>query len=238
MVCLVLLAAAPSAIADVVTFVQFATIGPEGQGFEYTNHGTNATFANQFAQGIPVFVTLAEQFSHGLPSGQLAHIFLTSQTSEPVHMVGSQFEERFPANPVNMLHIVLDNPPMGRGSNLLTLEFTGTLGGQGQSGFLRGSNTSELHDTVIFSSDYFDFTESTERAFALSFSSIINEMDPQSGLVVADNGFFESFTASGTGTFNTNFGPAVPEPSSLVLTAFGVLGLAGAAYRRRRTTLR
>jgi hypothetical protein len=92
---------------------------------------------------------------------------------------------------------------------------TVTTGSPALSGNLGGQTASFFATTptqnVTFSSDFLTFANTTERNFALSFSNIT----PQ--LSLGPGGFFDSFTAAGTGTFASS-----PRPLALAPTAAAV----------------
>ena len=117
--------------------------------------------------------------------------------------------------------------------NLLTVSFSGDLKGviNGHGASVQGS--SDVGDTVIFSSDFLDFSKTQSRTLALSLSGI----NPALGINA--NGYLNSFTGDGTGTFSSTPAPnpsAVPQPASLVLLSLGLglLGLPACRAARRR----
>src|SRR5262249_39403341 len=187
-----------------VTFAQFVQVQPSNQNFVYTNEsGTGATF-NSIDSGNPVMVTFFESLAHGLTGPQAAHLYLSSSTSSPAGLgADGLLHEHFPTA-TNTLSIVLDNPPGGR-SNFLTVTYSDDLSGQinSRAGNLKASDSSFPPNMVSYTSDWFDFTGSTEHSFALSFTSIIS--DDGRGLNLGDGNFYHSFTTSGTGTFDTSF---------------------------------
>jgi hypothetical protein len=83
---------------------------------------------------------------------------------------------------------------------------------------------------VSFSSDFLDFSATTQRTFDVNLSALSNPLLPS-----ADN-FLNSFTSPGTATFASAPAPAlvtfVPEPSSLALFTLGCGALAGWRWRR------
>jgi hypothetical protein len=117
----------------------------------------------------------------------------------------------------------------GNGSRdiLLQVVFTPfTFSGSGGSG---GFSASSLSGFVSFSSDFLDFSNTTQRDIGLSFSSILP------GLSIGANGFFNNFTAAGTGTFSSNPVPMfIPEPSTYLMMGVALVGMFGFAVRRRR----
>jgi hypothetical protein len=221
--------------ADVVTFAQFIQQSVSQQDFVYANNGPNATFGSASA-GIPIFLLVTDGFAPSLPQVEPAHLFLTSSTttSTLLPVPPDQFmRQHFPAA-ANMLQVVLDKPVDGK-TNFLTVSFSdGFLSGRLGSTLasLKASDADSANPSkVSFSSDFIDFSGATEHGLSLSFSSVVS-MDGTGNLQLADNGFFKSFTSSGTGTFD--FAAPVPEPSGLFLAAFGLLGVLGLAWQRRR----
>jgi hypothetical protein len=224
--------------ADVMSFAQFQQVVPSERLFVYTNNGGQSATFNSEAAGVRVMLTFDEsQAMHGLSGIQMAHLFLEGSTTSPASRVPDPDNPgRFLLNEVfptatNMIRIVLDNPVMGF-TNFLTVRYSDVFSGNegATSGGLRASAPG---DTVVFTSDFFNFNGSQNNDFSLSFSSIINDLDPLLGLQQGTGNFLQSFTASGSGTFAADFGGEVPEPSTILLAGCGVLGLLGAAYRRR-----
>lgn len=109
-------------------------------------------------------------------------------------------------------------------ANLLTASFTDApLVGGGSSAVFFDSQPGV--GNVVFSSDFLDFSSSTARDFALSFSGL-------------SNGFGSAtWTADATGTFAANSielpGGFIPEPATWGMMILG-FGGAGVLLRRRR----
>lgn len=226
-----------AARADVVTFAQFNQQRVSDQDFAYANSGTSAAF-NSASQGIPIYLSITDGFAPGLDRLQLAHLFLTSTTSAatmPLAPPDQLVREHFTGT-ANAIQILLDTPVNGK-RDFLTVTFSdGLLSGRlnGTEASLKTSDTDSGNPSRVgFLSDFIDFTNAIEHGLSLSFSSV-NATVGGGFLQLADNGFLKSFTAAGTGTFDTAF-PAiatVPEPSSLVLAALGLIGLFSLARAR------
>jgi hypothetical protein len=203
------------------------------QDFIYSNNGTSASF-NSVAQGIPIFLMIADGFAPSLGRVQAAHFFLTSTTTDATipPVSPDDFTRQHLTNPANSIHVVLDTPFAGQ-TNFLTVMFSnGLLSGRlnATEASLKTSDAdSGNRSRVDFTSDFIDFSNAIEHGFSLSFSSV-NSADGSGNLQMEDS-FFKSFLASGTGTFDTSFASPVAEPCSLILAAFGLLGVLGLAYK-------
>ncbi len=229
------LLAAPAADAQLTTFAQFFQ-NTGGNPFSYTSTGT----AGSGGSALFGVNTLAIDFRYfsiaGLPADlsalQAAHLTFTSFTTLGPTSSGSGFDEIFNGSGVNsaMITITRDTPALeGSGSRtvLLQVVFTPfTFHGSGGSGSFSASS---LSGTVTFSSDFLSFSSAVQRDVGLSFSSILPS------LAVGANGFFQNFTAAGTGTFSSDPVPDfIPEPSTYaMLAAAAAVGLAGLVRRRR-----
>ena len=112
-------------------------------------------------------------------------------------------------------------------ANLLTVAFTdAVLNGGGTAGVFFDSEPGV--GTIVYTSDFLLFTNSTIESFALSFSDLSNAFGG------------DSWTADATGTFAVNTfdrpGGVIPEPGTWAMMIIG-FGAAGAMIRRRRAAL-
>jgi hypothetical protein len=223
--------------ADVITFAQFTQQMVSDPGFLYANNGTNAGF-NSLAGGIPILLTIADGFAPGLDRVESARLVLSSSTTAAAipPMPPDQFTQQHFTGATNVLQILLATPVDGK-TNFLTATFTDALfSGRLNSSVASlktnaGSGSGALQ--MSFTSDFLAFTDATELGLSLSFSSLLSS-DGSGGLQMGDNGFLKSFTASGTGTFDTLVAP-IAEPPSLVLATIALLGLLRLAWKARRT---
>ena len=209
-----------------MTFAQFTQINVGDQNFVYSNNNTSADFST-ISGGNPILLGIADSVRPtGLASSQDAHLFLSASTASAVAVSGTTLSQAFPSA-TNTIRILLDTPFQGH-SNFLTVTFSGRLGGElgTHSGI---SQASDASDIVTYSSDVIDVSGFIEHSFALSFSSILTAGGQ--GLQVAPNGFVESFTTSGSGTFDA---AVIPEPPSLLLAGMATIAFAGFGLWRKR----
>ncbi len=128
--------------------------------------------------------------------------------------------------------ITVGNVTYAPGSNLLSGTFTAAdLSGQ-QNGSAGGINDSTLSgSSVVYTSDFLDFTNVATRDFALSLTSI-NPVLVQANA----SSSLRTFRASAGGTFASDPAPiinGVPEPAiwGMMIAGFGIVGFQS---RRRR----
>lgn len=124
------------------------------------------------------------------------------------------------------------NTTFAAGSNLLSGSFGGaSILGRGVGGSL-GAST-QGGDTVVFTSDFLDFSAVTDSDLSLSLTGVSPSFARLSSAALS------GFTATGGGTFSSD-GVAdsptagVPEPATWALTLLG-FGILGARLRQRRS---
>jgi uncharacterized repeat protein (TIGR01451 family) len=188
-----------------MTFGEFSQRAA-GSDFSFTNNGGTSGSFNTGTGGSAVLFTL-ENIVGSLPAdlqgSQNAHVFLTSSTTTPATPSGTDLNQ--PLDTVSTLRVVRDTPAAegsGNRTNLLTVQFTGTISGAagGDSAILSGGSAG---DTVTFTSDFLDFSSATERDLTLSHSSLLPS------LTLGPGGFLADFTASGVGNFRSDAAPAL-----------------------------
>lgn len=231
------LAVAAPARAAVTTFAQFTNGG--ANNFVYTNNGTNATF-NASSIAVQFNYSNILNLPADLTGNQAATLTLSSRTNAPAQNFGGFGVESINGSngvttTVNTI-VITRNTAAAQGNGtrtvLLRVEFaTATLSGPvpGNAATLSGSSTTS---TVTFSSDFLDFSQTTQRDLGLSFSSVLPNLS------INANNFFNNFTAAGTGTFSSDPVPnVVPEgdSSQALGVLVGVVGLWELLRRVRRS---
>ena len=228
---------APIARGQLTTFAQFFQQDSGTNAFFYQSSGVagsggSATFNSS---NTPIYFNFSNSIA-GLPADltgiQNAHLTFTSFTTLGPTTASGGFIENFNGSGANsaMITITRDTPAgEGNGSRTILLQVIFTpynFLGSGGSG---AASASSLSGTVTFASDFLDFGAAIQRDVGLSFSSIVPSLS------IGANGFFNSFSAAGTGTFSSDPIPTfIPEPSTIAMLGAGLLGAAVWVLRRRR----
>ena len=206
--------------AQLVTFGQFVERNGT-QDFVFTNNTTNASF-NTVGGGSAVFFFYSNisGLDPSLSAPQLARLFLSSNTAQPASLIGANVNQPFTSG-VDTIQIIRDTPaPVGVGTgsrrNLLTVTYLPNTSPPALAGTDGGNSASFSVTTpdhiVTFTSDFVNFSTSTQRNFGVSFSSVVPN------LTIGPGSFLASFNAAGTGTFASD-----PPPTTIVPTAASVI---------------
>jgi hypothetical protein len=240
-----------------VTFAQVesASSNTTSELYAYTNNGlgSDAEFSTDSGGTLGAPIAVDFTFLQGLgilpadlQGPQSATLTLTSSTTKAVTSAGggivaSQLIDGSGAVKTDVLTITRNTPAAvgdGTGSrtNLLTMTFTGDLIGVvgGATPELFGDTA--LNDTVIYSSDFLNFSSATEEDFNLALSSWDPLVSPPAGLGIAADGYYNSAGAAGVGTFDfQGAATVIPEPTSTALAAVGgLLLIVGCGRQSRR----
>ena len=226
------------ASAQTTTFGQFFQKS-QGNQFSFVNNGNASTFfsgTGPSASAIPVtFTYLVSNGYGGISTPIAANLLLSASVSGPAGsatIFGSTFFSQ-PLTNINLSFTAI-TPILGK-TNLLSIvsnptPTTGAITGIRGGGTANENSDTLTANTVTFTSDFLDFSQTVDRNSALSFTSVTPT------LFMNANGFLNSFTASGTGTFASGGSPirinAVPEPG--VTALLGGLGVVGTVFGVRR----
>jgi hypothetical protein len=209
-----------AASAHAQTFAEFDEAGGTNP-FTFTNGGTSASFSAATQVNFQFLLP-------GDPLGlQAATMTLTSTavTQSQVAFLGP-FE--LMDQPIDGATNTLTFTRNSDGANLLTVSFTGDITGfyNDVSAALSGDTASG--NTVTYTSDFINFSATTDRSLQLQLSGI----DP--AFTQNSDGFADNFTATATGGFSaTGFSVTpVPEPGTWL---FGGALLGACIIARRRT---
>jgi hypothetical protein len=251
----VMILSVSSVRASTINFAAFQQSAFGSAEFAYLNNGPG-TDPSEDAElvsdpngisgaGIPVvfeYLSFGNDLPADLQGPQDATVTLTSSTMSDV---ATGFQQSIDDQQVmgtgdltDTLAITRDTPASeGTGSrtNLLSLTFTGQLFGEigGLTPQLSGSTSAY---TVDYTSDFLSFAGSTERDYAITFTSWTtdaNDANDGLGLMPSTDNFFEAATAAGSGTFDSNVVTVAPEAATFA----SMLGASFSLLLRRRRTL-
>jgi len=196
------------------TFAQF-TQDNNTEPFTFSN--TSETFSGT-TTGNLTFLT------PGAPAGaHAATISLSSSAITPATTVGP-----FLFQPMDGATNILSFTRVGDGANLLTLTFTGTFSGFDGDFSATLSGNSATGNTVVYTSDFLDFSGTTSRTFGLTAGP---DPDYSQGM----NGFLNDFSTDLGGSFSgVGSIAAVPEPSTWAAGVLVAGAIAVVAFRRRK----
>jgi len=249
----VMAACVTPAKADLTTFASFNLRGGAANPFTYTNaSGPNSTFTLVTTQ-IPVTFTYQVPNGFGAAGTPIdAVLTFSAQVNGVVTKADGSALTGSPANTAvkQMLKNVTftftslsaGNLP---GTDLLTTTastgaLTGVIGGR----TLNFNGDTGLGNSVNYSSDFLNFSNTIEQDFSFGFTSLktIGTNGALSvkttGNLANGKGNFNPFTTSGGGTFDSDPAPLAPSPEPAPVAAFliGGMGLALLAFRGRKAS--
>lgn len=233
-----------SAQAQSVTFAQFLERAGT-QDFVFSNNTSNATFST-VGGGSPIFFLYSNitGLDSSLTGFQNAHLFITTTTTAfaTLNLATNGLNQSL--DQTTVISVVRDTPaPVGVGIGARTNLLTATVSVNTATPALTGTSTtnsgtmsiSTPDHVVTFTSDFLNFSLTTQRNLALSFSSIT----PTLGLAgPSGSSFLQSFTAAGSGTYASDPPPTVFGPTAASATISGrVLNMSGNGLRNVQVTL-
>lgn len=242
-----LLLTATGASAAIVTFAQF-TNSSGGRNVRWVNNGTNGvngTGGRLYTTASPtgtVAANSAASFSFVLaPLSGLgmipANFFMdiTVASANPATASGTTRIQAVPTGSFSFTTtapVFFGNAIFAPGSNLLSGTFTaGTISGSGTSGSFFGDTSGS---TLVYTSDFLNFSLTADRDFAMGLTSITQ---PLFRSTAGGAKALRSFRAFANGGFASNPAPipfgAIPEPQVWGLMVVG-FGLVGVQVRRRQ----
>jgi hypothetical protein len=239
------------ACATETTFASFSPAG-SNPNVHLTNAGNGSGRLNDgsFASGVPTALPVQVKFSFLLPgisdfvTDVAATYTLTAtiaKNTPAINAAGFSIQAGVGGTMsfISNTAILVTGPGFvphnyAAGSNLLTVVFnSAALAGQTGSHNLSFSDGTLGGGTVTFTSDFLDFSNTTNRDFALSLSSL----SPVVSAATGTNKSLNSFTGSLGGQFASDpaalVNGAVPEPATWAMMLLGMLGI-GLSLRGRR----
>ena len=226
--------------AQTTTFGQFVQRDTAAQNFVFTNNTSSASF-NTVNNGNPVFFLYGgiANLPAELQGFQNATIFVTANTTLPAGPgAGGNLVQPF--NNTFTIEVRRDTPAaVGGGTrrNLLTATViqggkTANITGQSNSASYTASTPAASNQVVTYTSDFLDFTQTNDRNFGISFSSVTPSLS------LGPGGFLNNFAASGSGTFASNPPPRYNPPTAAAVNLSGrILTSDGRGIARAQITL-
>jgi hypothetical protein len=238
--------AATASHASSISFAQFSETSPGGNLFKYVDNGAGqdsqfgTSTGGALGAAIPInftFLTVGGTLPADLMGNQAATLSMTSSSKSSVATFGGLFgtQQITGGGAVSDSISITRNTPAAEGTgtrtNLLTVTFTGQLLGALNGKTPQLSSDTGLGFTLSYTSDFLTF-DNNAKDFSMTFSSWTSLLD-SGGLETALSGFFNSATASGAGTFDGGT-TAVPEPSTWLLAAMGLMTVLAVQVVRRQ----
>jgi hypothetical protein len=228
-----------SASAGSVTFFQFTDAGSEAFSLQNNSDGSQTitdsgavTFYFSNVLGLSSAYTNASDPIKGtitMTANSNGNVGTTTQGSNTeAYVTGFTGSITFSANGINYLSVVFGTP---NGATLAGNQF-------GQSATFQDSVPPGSE--VYYYSPLLDFPSQSQQNFAISLSSITNEVNNELGFDVQGTSV-DSFFASATGTFAASpSSTSAPEPVTVASLGFGLFLLAAIcrAQRNRGRVLR
>jgi hypothetical protein len=225
-----------NANAQLISFAQFSQIN-SNRPFIFTNSGSSSALT---LASTPVNFIYLVNNGYNNTTGTLvnAHMTISSVVDSTVVSTGSIPNRNFDQAMTNVVIQFTADTPINGLTNLLTIfsgagmtSSGGSLNGrEGRTtGNFEGSESPLGGDSILMTSDFLDFSNTTQRDYSVALNAITPAMGRNA------NGYLNNFSANATGTFASDPPPlaAAPAPEPCTL-ALGVLGLINGAFARRR----
>ncbi len=208
---LALCGAISSAQAAITTFASFfERIG--APDFVFTN---NSPTSGTYSASSPIFFTYLN--IPGLPADlqgiQTATITISATTTAPATLVSGSVSQPFPVITTDIT-ITRDVPAAeGNGSRTVLLQVTNTATLSGLNGSTSGNfnAATSTGQTVIFTSEFLDFSSTIARDLAIAMTQITPALG-LSGPSGAPGTFLNSFSAVASGNFSSDPVPVATTP--------------------------
>ena len=235
--CLILgmtFAAAPVS-ATPLAFASVGYAGGSGSNVTYSMSG-GSLHTGTGSSAAPILVAFSFQHMPGMPAALSTNVqaFMTWSATRTIGVAGDVNCGAMCTQAMSggTLTITSVNPIMTRngwGHTLLQATFTGMVSG-GMTGDYFSMASDSRQGTVVYSSDFFDFSRTTFSAFNFGFYSVLADL-------ARSGGNFMNILASGSGVFKANNIRAnfAPEPSTFVLGAIALAALVMVRKRIRST---
>ncbi len=217
--------------AQTQTFAQFnQTSGVNG--FFFTNNGGMSGTLSTPTAGTPIEFSFLgiPGLDPSLQGNQCATINIDSNTTTPA-LPGAPpngIRQNFQTVIIQILRCA--PAPVGANTRRNLLTVTVTTGFPALTGNLGAQSLAFVASTpsenVTFTSDFLSFAGTTERNFALSFSSVTPPV------AIGAGGFLASFSAAGTGTF-----ASTPRPTLCCVTTAASVSVSGRVIAPNRRGL-
>ena len=209
-------------------FASFSNV--TGTPFTFTNTGTGGTFTASTDATFFYLNNTPDSYFPG--NGQTtAHLTITGHATVPATQSGGNDTQLVSIDDLKFTALT----PVNGKTNLLEVKITSakiTGTDTGDTGNLAGDT--RVGDTVNYSSDFLDFSKTTDRNFSIALDPI--SAANGNGITINADGFLNTFSSGLDGSFSSNPLPQnpTPEPTSTAAFAMGGFGIFGLLFAKKR----